>query len=74
MIQGILDERKLSIKIACAETGSNGLYSAEIQVLEKPQDMSEEQAQQYIAEARREATTIDGPWVFEGTVTGTGNP
>ena len=74
MIQSILDERKLGIKIACTETGSNGLYNAEIQVLEKPQGMSEEQAQQYIAEARRKATTIDGPWVFEGTVTGAGNP
>jgi hypothetical protein len=72
--QSLLDEKNLGIKIACTETGSNGLSGVEIKILEKPQDMSEEQAQQYIAEARREATTIDGPWVFERTVTGAGNP
>lgn len=68
-IQRILNEKKLGIKIACAETGSDGLYGAQIKILEKPQNMSEEQAQQYISEARREVITIDGPWVFEGTVT-----
>lgn len=74
MAQNIMDEKNLGIKIACTETGSNGLSGVEIEILEKPQGMSEEQAQQYISEARREATTIDGPWVFEGTVTGAGNP
>ncbi len=72
--QSLLDEKNLGIKIACTETGSNGLSGVEIEILEKPQGMSEEQAQQYISEARREAITIDGPWVFEGTVTGAGNP
>ena len=72
--QSILDKKNLGVKITCTQTDSNGLSGAEIKILEKPQNMSEEQAQQYISEARREATTIDGPWVFEGIVTGAGNP
>jgi hypothetical protein len=73
-IQSILDEKHLGIRVSCTETDSNGLSSVKIEILEKPQGMSEEQAQQYIAEAQRQATFINGPWVFEGTVTGAGNP
>lgn len=72
--QSILDEKDLGIKIACTYTGSDGLYSTEIQVLEKPQSMSEDEARQLIDEARRQAAFIDGPWVFEGTVTVVENP
>jgi len=74
MAQSIMDEKNLGIKVACTQIDSNGLSSADIKILERPQNMSEEQAQQYISEAARQATFIDGPWVFEGAVTVVQNP
>lgn len=74
MAQSIMDEKNLGIKVACAQIDSNGLSSADIKILEKPQNMSEEQARQHIYEAQLQAMIIDGPWVFEGTVTSAGNP
>jgi len=64
-IQSILDDKKLGIKIACRQES----FGARTDILEKPQGMSEEEVDRHIGEAFRQAFVIEGPWVFQGSVT-----
>ena len=64
MVQSILDAKGLGIRMDCVmqEYGSFQTIS------EKPDSMSQEEAEQLVSDAVREAFMINGPWVFTVTL------
>ncbi|GAB4505610.1 MAG: hypothetical protein Fur0043_26070 [Anaerolineales bacterium] len=63
-VQSILDAEGTGIRLDCVKQD----YGEFMSIAEKPETMSEEEAQRLINNARYKLTTIDGPWIFTGSI------
>lgn len=63
-VQGILDAKGLGIRMDCVMQE----YGSFQTIAEKPDSMSQEEAEQLVSDAFREAFMINGPWVFTVTI------
>lgn len=63
-VQSILDAEDSGIRLDCVKQEYGSITS----IAEKPESMSDEEAQRLINEAKYKITTIDGPWIFTGSI------
>lgn len=63
-VQSILDAKKLGIRLDCVMQEYGSFQS----IAEKPASMSQEEAEQFVREAFREAFTLTGPWIFAAEI------
>jgi hypothetical protein len=63
-VQSILDAENSGIRLDCVKQEYGSITS----IAEKSESMSDEEAQSLINEAKRKITTIDGPWIFTGSI------
>jgi hypothetical protein len=66
--QSILKSKGMNIRIDCSQNDPGSSTRTRFIVVEKPNSMSQEEAEKHMRTAYRESYTIQGPWVFESDV------
>lgn len=63
-VQSILDTQNTGVRLDCVKREGGSSFS----IAEKPSTMTQEEAEKLISDATSKLTTIEGPWVFSGTI------
>lgn len=65
VVQEALNRDHTGIKLGC-DQGEWGLF--DLQVIQKPTDMTQEESRAIISQYAQKVWTIEGPWVFTGSI------
>ncbi len=68
VVQSLLDAKAARIRIDCAQNDFEFGARTRYVIVEKPSSISQDEAMQLISNILRELFTINGPWVFAGTI------
>lgn len=68
MVQSILNDRSAGIKVDCSQNNFEFGARTRFLIIEKPSTMSQDEAEQIISDILQEFFTINGPWIFVGTI------